>query len=140
MAGMVAVATSATHPRRAVGTALVVAGGKGQMNTARTEARPPGAFSALSARGEIENGGLIELSEIENAIKIWKFYFHKYTELFNGNDELEKLKSSILNFVEKHIKPTHPYVSEARIWQNYSSRLGKEGRPLRYDHGAAAVS
>lgn len=79
---------------------------------------------------EIENGGLIELTEIECAIKIWKFFYYKYTQLFNSNNEFEKLRSSILNFVEKHIRPTHLYVSEARIWQNFSSRLGKSGKPF----------
>ncbi len=79
---------------------------------------------------KIENGGLIELPEIENAIKIWKFYYHKFTQLFNGNDELQKLKSSILNFVEKKIDLLPPYIKEVRIWQNYSSHLGKSGRPL----------
>ena len=77
----------------------------------------------------IENGGLIELQEIETAIKIWKFYFHKYKELFNDNDKLESLKNSILTFIETN--PTYKsqhVISEARIWQNFSKRLTTKGR------------
>ncbi len=83
---------------------------------------------------EIDDGGLIELSEIENAIKIWKFYAHSYNQFFDKQDEYEEMETKIVNQFKNGFKKNNRYevLADWQIWNDLNPRIKKYGKDVFY--------